>query len=461
LLTLLAQCYDNVINFPLRDDLKEITAGSLPDNGVYLPYKGISKRHFVLIRDDSRWTVRDLESTNGTTLNGERITESEIHDGDIIKVGSVQILVKAAQEDLEPAQLLKHGIFGGPKTDKIDSVSASTEGPSFSFPKLIFPENMILGGSKEMIAIYRKLHSYADSDVHVLFVGETGVGKEMFARTLHMSSKRSSGPFIDVNCAAIPTELAEAELFGIGEKVATDVDSRKGKMLLANGGSLFFDELSAFPLGLQAKILRAVEDKAIWPVGAQRPQQADFRIIAATNQDPQELIQAQMLRKDLYHRIAGTEIVIPPLRERKEDLKTLIPGLLENISRQENKKITGLTKRLYALICGYSYPGNVRELVNLLRAMLALAHPGEMLDIHLAPEKLLHVHEELRDVMERCLQEKPIQLHETVDEVTRKLIVHALRLHSGKVKKAAEHLKVTPFGLKKMMKRLGIDKEEP
>ena len=213
-----------------------------------------------------------------------------------------------------------------------------------------------------MLEIYQKIHSLADSDVSVMLIGETGVGKEIFARTLHLSGKRANGPFIAVRLVrAIPDELAEAELLGIGEKVATDVKERKGKLVLANGGTLFLNELSAFPIGLQAKILRALEERVVYPVGENKGIPVNFQMISATNMDPQELISTQRLREDLYHRVAAVEIIIPPLRERKEDLKMLVSGLLQVISKREAKPISGLSRRLFAMMYSYSYPGNIRD----------------------------------------------------------------------------------------------------
>src|SRR5262249_12367264 len=161
------------------------------------------------------------------------------------------------------------------------------------------PDAFYIGKSAAILKICQKLHSLVDSDVNILFIGETGTGKEMFARMLHLSSKRASGPFVALNCAAIPSELMEAELFGIGEKVATDVNRRKGKFLAADGGTLFLDELEAFPLALQAKVLRAVEEKACTPVGETHSVRSNFRLLSATNQEPEEMIRSGKFREDL------------------------------------------------------------------------------------------------------------------------------------------------------------------
>lgn len=465
MLTLVADCYGSLITFPLRDDLKEIRAGSLPDNTIYLPYKGVSRHHFSLVRKDSKWFLQDLGSKNGISLNGKTITESFLKSGDVIQAGIIHLAVKFVKDEMQPLTIpeMKPVTAGDSETDKVGHIPLSGQEPIFSFPKLVFAQGLVLGKSHVMLEVYQKLHSISGSDVNVLFIGETGVGKEVFAQTLHLSGKRSSGPFVAVNCAAIPAELAEAELFGIGEKVATDVSRRKGKMTLAHQGTLFLDELSSFPIAIQAKILRAIEDKLIYPVGENEPQHADFRLTAATNQDPGDLIRAGKLREDLYHRLSTVEVRIPPLRERNEDLPVLIMGLLQQISSREGKSVSGISKRLYSALLSYRYPGNVRELINLVSGMLALAHPGEVLDVHHVPGKIFEktLQHEVEDVLKTNLEKTSINLHETIDEMTKRLILHALSLHPDNLTKAAQYLNVTPYGLRKMMKRLGIEKQNP
>ena len=461
MLTLVADCYGRTITFPLREDLGQIRAGSLPDNTIYLPYKGVSRHHFQLIRKGPRWLLQDLESKNGTCVNGERITESYIRGGDTIQAGIIKLTVKSSRKDVEPLPLSETLVMRAhdAETDKVGHLPITDKEYIFSFPKLVFPERLILGKSPLMLEVYQKLHAIVESDINVLFAGETGVGKEMFAQTLHLSGKRSQGPFIAVNCAAIPSELAEAELFGIGEKVATDVKERKGRMILADKGTLFLDELSSIPLDLQAKLLRAVEDRQIYPVGESSPQTVNFRLISATNQKPKELLRLGKLREDLYHRLATVEIHIPPLRERKGDLEILIMGLLQHISKREGKYVPGISKRLFAELSTYHYPGNVRELINVLTAMIALAHPGEILDMHLLPEKVQQNKLQAdTEVLESDLERTSINLHAALDEMSKRLILRAMQLHQGNITRAAKHLGLTPFGLRKMMKRLGIEK---
>jgi transcriptional regulator with PAS, ATPase and Fis domain len=279
MLVLVADCHGRIIQFPLKEEYSEVTIGSLPENLISLPYKGVSRRHFSLIRQNDGWLLKDLGSTNGTRLNGSKVKEATIKPDDSILAGVVEFKVKESDTELFLLQTSKGNeqAIQTNRTDRFGDIETGLQQGIFASHKLIFPSGMIPGQSSQMMNIYQRIHSLADSDVNVLFIGETGTGKEMFARMLHSSGKRSTGPFIAVNCAAIPSELLEAELFGIGEKVATDVSSRKGKIELADHGTLFLDELGAFPISLQAKVLRAIEEKIITKIGEHRGNAVDFR----------------------------------------------------------------------------------------------------------------------------------------------------------------------------------------
>jgi transcriptional regulator with PAS, ATPase and Fis domain len=456
MLILIADCFGKTIEFPLTGDRKEITVGSVPENQLFLPYKGVSRHHFSLIQRKNSWILKDLGSTNGTRLNGSKVVESELKAGDLIQAGIVEFkIVESEQDRLVQIPESKTSHKESVRTDKISSDFGAAQSENiFITGEFTFPEGMIPGKSARMREIYQKLHSIADSDISVLLIGETGTGKEMFARMLQLSGKRVNGPFIAMNCAAIPADLLEAELFGIGEKVATDVSQRIGKIVLADKGTLFLDELSAFPIELQAKILRAIEEKSVTPVGKNVPVLVDFRLICATNEDPQELIRTGKLREDLYHRVASLEVTIPPLRERKEDLAPMIIGLLQQICRREKKQIAGISKKLLSILTSYSYPGNVREMINLLSAMVAMAHPGEMLDLHLAPGKLTQFHAPDQEL--EAPGEDLIDLPAKLNETSKNWILRALNRHEGNISAAAKSLGISRFGLRKMMKRLGI-----
>jgi transcriptional regulator with PAS, ATPase and Fis domain len=454
MLILVATCLGKTIRLPLDDQSDVIRVGSLATNQLHLPYKGVSRNHFVLNHQNEVWVLTDLGSTNGTRVNGNKVKEIQLKNGDLIQAGIVELSVQEADENKIvriPEESLNSAFA---RTDKMNDVAGIVAGNLFISDKLVFPHGMIPGTSPKMVELFQRIHSLADSDISVMLVGETGSGKEMIAQTLHYSGKRSRGPFLAINCGAIPAELIEAELFGIGEKVATDVGARTGKFVLANHGTLFLDELSAFPMALQAKILRVIDERKVTPVGKNVPEQVDFRLICATNEDPQELIKAGRLREDLYHRIGTVELSIPPLRDRKEDLPVLIVGLVQQICKKEKKTIAGISDRLFESLISYSYPGNMRELTNILNSMVALAHPGEVLDVHLAPDRLVKTARSRDDRTEAI--GGPIDLRNKLDETSKDLILRALHLNDWNISAAARSLKVTRFGLQKMMKRLGI-----
>jgi transcriptional regulator with PAS, ATPase and Fis domain len=459
-ITLTVESSTRPIVFPLPESVSEMIAGSLPENAIYLPFKGISRKHFAVIKKKNEWWICDLGSTNGILVNGKKVTEAPLRRGDLIQAGTAMIRIESTDEEIQAIQPAANTVIqnGSPETDKVGMLPLQPAVPVYSSSQLKFPEDFVPCNSAAIMEVLQKINSIRDSDASVLLFGETGTGKEMVARILHLSSKRSEGPFVAINCAAIPEDLAETELFGIGEKVATNVSQRKGKIVAADKGTLFLDELSAFPYDLQAKVLRALQEKSVTPIGESRPISVDFRLVSATNQEPEELIQGQKLREDLYHRLATIEIDLPPLRKRKEDLEILIPALLHQISKKEEKHLAGISKRLMALLINYQYPGNIRELTNVLRSMVALAHPGEILDIHLIPEKLLDVQTFGGTPFWQQKKDKPYDLHETVHNVTKELIVQALAQNNGNIKKTADYLKVTTFGLRKTMKRLGIRK---
>ena len=219
----------------------------------------------------------------------------------------------------------------------------------------------IIGNSDVMIDVMKKVGRIAASDVDVLICGESGTGKELVARAIHKHSDRRKGPFVDVNCSAIPSELIEAELFGIGKRVATAVDQRPGKFLQARGGTIFLDEIGDLSLALQPKLLRVLDSKEVQGVGV-HPQHADVRIIAATNHDLESAANSGKFRRDLYYRLKLT-IFLPPLRERIGDISILANHFLRKHARTpDQKRVRGFEEGVLTRFEQYPWPGNIREL---------------------------------------------------------------------------------------------------
>ena len=450
------------VSFPFGDGARAINVGAHPDNDVVLPFRGVSRFHFTLARDEGAWLLRDLESRNGTRVNGERVRERALQVGDRVAVGVVELKVHESSKTPEDYVAVRRPVLKPITPTDTEEVGVLPVGGCedfFFFPNLAFPEGMVLGRSARILEVYQQLDAVARSSAAVLLVGETGAGKEMFARTLHLSGKRSAGPFVAVNCAALPQELLESELFGIGKRVATSVDERVGKMAMADGGTLFLDEVNAFSPALQPKILRALEEKAVTPVGTGTPIPTDFRLVAATSCEPEALLRSGALREDLYHRLAALEVRIPPLRERREDMESLIVAFMERLCQQEQKVVEGISRRALIHLRAYGYPGNIRELQNILRTMVILAHPGQVLDIQHLPQKVIAspVAGDCQEALHRRIAKGRYNYHELLDEVSELLVQQVMRQTEGNITRAAQVMGLSPFGLRKILKRLKIE----
>ncbi len=244
--------------------------------------------------------------------------------------------------------------------------------------------DQIIGHSKEMLQLMQRVEKVAASQASVLISGESGTGKEVIAKALHRGSDRSKGPFIAVNCAAIPKDLIESELFGhIKGSFTGAIKDRKGKFSLANGGTLFLDEIGELPIDLQPKLLRALQEQQFEPVGGVS-EQVDVRVLAATNRNLDEAMQSGEFREDLYYRLAVVPIEIPPLRERREDIPLLLDFFLHK--RQAGTAV-GFSDQVIAYLQKYNWPGNVRELENVVEQMLIL-RSSDVMELIDLPERI-------------------------------------------------------------------------
>ena len=242
-------------------------------------------------------------------------------------------------------------------------------------------ERTIIGQSQPMQKIYKTLGKIAPSDVTVLIYGESGTGKELIARAIHFNSARLGKPFIALNCAAIPSELLESELFGHEKGAFTGATDKKiGKFEQAKDGTLFLDEIGDMPLELQAKLLRVLQEKEITRTGGNNTIQVNTRIVAATNQDLKEKVRSKQFREDLYYRLNVVPLELPPLRERSEDIPELVEYFLTKASDEYGTAATGVSKEAMDLLCHYGWPGNVRELENIIQRA-ALLSSDAMLNV--------------------------------------------------------------------------------
>ena len=293
----------------------------------------------------------------------------------------------------------------------------------------------------------------AASPVTVLITGESGTGKSHIARLIHHTSPRAGKPFVYLNCAAIPPSLVESELFGIEKGVATGVDPKIGLIEQAQGGTLFLDEIADMSQEMQAKVLAVIQERELSRVGGRRTIKVDVRFISATNRELSEEIEAGRFREDLFYRLAVVSLWIPPLRERKDDLPGLMGFLLKKVGHEFGRPVPRVGARILKALQGYEWPGNVRELANVVRRMVSLAPSGGVVEER-------HLSERVRS---RAIRAKLGSLagQGTLAEATRALeeemIRSALQAVDGNKVQAARMLGLSREGLRKKMKRYGLE----
>jgi DNA-binding NtrC family response regulator len=312
----------------------------------------------------------------------------------------------------------------------------------------------IVGGCSAMRKVFELIEQVADSDVDVLVRGETGTGKELVARSIHRRSRRAQGPFVPVDCGAIPESLLESEFFGHERGAFTGAESRRiGLLEFADHGTFFLDELGELPLVLQAKLLRTLQERKIRRVGGREEIAIDVRVVAATARPLEELIRQERFRQDLYYRINVVEIDLPPLRERGDDIGLLAENMAVRCSREMDRDIRGITPEAYQVLAQYRWPGNVRELQNVVRRGIALAK-GTMIGLDDLPDELVASAGEnasAGDMGYFALRDQRMAAFEL--EYLRDL----LDRHEGDVRTAADEAKLPRGTLYRLMKKHALD----
>jgi Nif-specific regulatory protein len=292
----------------------------------------------------------------------------------------------------------------------------------------------------------------APSQATVLILGESGTGKELFARAIHYASPRAEKALVKVNCAALPETLLESELFGHEKGAFTGAVVRRiGRFEQADQGSIFLDEIGDLSPALQAKLLRVLQEKEIERVGSNQTIKIDVRVIAATNRNLEEAIKKGTFREDLYYRLNVVTISLPPLRERKEDIPVLLEYFLKKYSRENKKEVSSITKEGKELLLHYDYPGNVRELENVIERAVVLCR-GEAITSQDLPLSL----RESRTEMALAQSREAHSLPETLETLERQLIISALERNGGVQTRAAEDLGISERVMRYKIKKYGI-----
>jgi transcriptional regulator of acetoin/glycerol metabolism len=394
------------------------TAGAARALSVRLADPWLSTRHARLVRILRRWVLQDLDSKNGTSVDGARQTRAELEDGQIVEIGHTFFLFR------EGVELTR----GGPPI-----VDAEQPAPSGGLATLL----------PDLARTFAQLGLVARSAVSVLIQGETGTGKEVLARKVHALSARP-GEFVAVNCGALPPNLVEAELFGHERGAFTGAGAPSmGLVRAADRGTLLLDEVGDLPLPAQAALLRVLQEREVRPVGGKRAVRVDLRVVAATHRPLDRMVQEGAFRADLLARLAGHRFELPPLRARREDLGLLVAALLRDAAEDRAGAVT-LSPRATRALFRYGFPGNVRELEKCLTTALVLAEDGKI-DLHHLPEPV-----------RRALDDDAAAKHEE-DEARKVELVSLLREHGGNVTAVASALGKARMQVQRWLKRYDID----
>ena len=378
------------------------------------------------------WKKRKPE-TQFILLTGHSSIDSAV---EAIKSGAYDYLTKPIHPE-ELILLIKRAVETQQKDKEIDNLRRRLDQK--------FGLDQIVGQSKQMKDVFAKVQRAAPVDSTVLILGESGTGKELVAQALHHNSPRKKGPFVAVNCAAVPATLVESELFGHVRGAFTGAtDRRVGRFEQADGGTLFIDEIGDFELGLQAKLLRVLETFTVTPVGGHEDRKVSVRVLAATSRDIRKMLEAGTFREDLYYRLNVVTIHLPPLRQRTDDIPILVEHFLKEISQSKHTAPRRISPEVMRRFEAYRWPGNVRELRNTLERMMVLAE-GELLTENDLPEEMMAGPGEMAPP-----KEMPSNL--TMEELEKLAINKALDQCGGNRTHAAEQLGISVRTLQRKLR---------
>jgi Nif-specific regulatory protein len=375
-------------------------------------------------------------------------------------IGAIQVLNPASPQGFSQGDLEALIVFGGLITLAIQRTKAfaAIRNAKAAFQEIVQERYRLISGSNpKMKAILDMARRVATASSTVLLLGESGTGKEVLARVLHQWSPRAEQPFVAVNCVALTPELLESELFGHERGAFTGaIAQKKGKFELADGGTIFLDEIGDLAPHLQAKLLRVLQDREFQRVGGVKDIRVDVRVLAATNRDLQGALQKGQFREDLYYRLNVVSITLPPLRERSDEIASLVVHFLERYGHELKRPRLGIDPTVLAALEGYRWPGNVRELQNVIERAVVLS-PGPMISLADLPAEIRTPVQEAAGTVSALQGVDPIlPLGEAVEAFKRAKIRQTLEATSGNQTKAAQLLGIPRPNLSRLMKNLGL-----
>jgi len=317
----------------------------------------------------------------------------------------------------------------------------------------------IIGKDEKILRLFDTLPVVAESDASILIVGETGTGKDLFARAAHNMSHRREGPFVKVNCAALPDHLLESELFGYRQGAFTDAKRDKpGRFQLAHGGTIFLDEIGDLSQNLQAKLLQVLDEKEFYPLGSRRPIKVDVRVVASTNRNLPAMLQDGTFRTDLYFRLRVIELELPPLRERSSDIPLLIHHFVEEMGSSLGKEILDVGPDAMEILLNYSYPGNVRQLKNIVEHAVILCRQGEITKESLP--KYVFISEQHGVLASGLFHDGPCAPSELLLAKEKEAMLEILAAHEWNLQKTSESLHINRTTLWRKMKKHGLSQKQ-
>ncbi|MEZ4468450.1 MAG: sigma 54-interacting transcriptional regulator [bacterium] len=424
-------------------DQAVVTLGAMEDNDLVLDDDTVSRYHCRIYQEGNSYVLKDLDSTNGTFINGVRIKEAYLKPGVTLMLGNTRIRFQsgARQVRIQPS-------------------------PDDCFGRII-------GTNVKMREVFGILEKIAPTDTTVVIEGETGTGKEVVARTIHEKSLRASGPFVVFDCSAVPENLIESELFGHEKGSFTGaVGARPGLFEMANGGTIFLDELGELTLELQPKLLRVLETREVRRVGGTKSTRVDVRVLAATNRRLEEEVRAGRFREDLYYRLSVVRVFLPSLRERREDIPLLVRHFLQdgrfNRDAEGHLRLTAISRDALEALMTYDWAGNVRELLNVVERACSFADTATIEVADLPSHLVGSSH------MQRLSQLRPQVMGESARSVDdlgtfkdakekwvsvfeRDYIITLLDKYENNISHAAREAEIDRKYFRKLMKKYGIE----